>query len=121
MEKHLFWYKYHSVNRYLFDLLVNQEFWFSKPKDFNDPFDTSQSNFQEYKEWLVKSMKEDYEEKIGVCCFSLDPKSILMWSHYSDNHKGVCLKFDRLKDMECFRGSYPVDYLLKSISYYKYK
>lgn len=83
--------------------------------------DTSQSNFQEYKEWLVKSMKEDYEEKIGVCCFSLDPKSILMWSHYSDNHKGVCLKFDRLKDMECFRGSYPVDYLLKSISYYKYK
>lgn len=39
MEKHLFWYKYHSVNRYLFDLLVNQEFWFSKPKDFNDPFD----------------------------------------------------------------------------------
>lgn len=29
-----------------------------------------------------------------VCCFSTKHNDILMWSHYADNHQGVCLKFD---------------------------
>lgn len=32
--------------------------------------------------------------KSGVCCYSEVNDNILMWSHYSDNHKGVCLKFN---------------------------
>ncbi len=30
----------------------------------------------------------------GVCCFSTDPTSDLMWAHYADNHRGVCLEFE---------------------------
>lgn len=26
-------------------------------------------------------------------CFSLDPDNILMWSHYANYHKGICLRF----------------------------
>lgn len=29
----------------------------------------------------------------GVCCFCKDSKKILMWSHYADEHKGICLCF----------------------------
>ncbi len=29
----------------------------------------------------------------GVCCFSEIETNILLWGHYSNNHKGVCLKF----------------------------
>lgn len=32
--------------------------------------------------------------KSGVSCYSELNDNILMWSHYSDNHKGVCLKFN---------------------------
>jgi hypothetical protein len=32
--------------------------------------------------------------KGGVCCFSEKKDDILMWSHYSDSHKGFCLEFD---------------------------
>lgn len=32
--------------------------------------------------------------KTGVCCFSESPNIPLMWSHYADSHKGVCLGFD---------------------------
>lgn len=28
-----------------------------------------------------------------VCCFSEINNSILMWSHYANNHKGICLSF----------------------------
>lgn len=32
-----------------------------------------------------------------VCCFSRKNNSILMWSHYSDNHEGICLCFKSFK------------------------
>lgn len=35
---------------------------------------------------------------VGVLCLSSDPKSILMWSHYSDNHKGICIQIERTED-----------------------
>lgn len=32
--------------------------------------------------------------KRGITCFSKDKANILMWSHYANNHSGVCLGFD---------------------------
>ena len=29
----------------------------------------------------------------GVVCFSEEPKSLLMWSHYAESHQGFCLEF----------------------------
>lgn len=29
----------------------------------------------------------------GVCCFSEINDNILLWAHYAENHKGICLKF----------------------------
>jgi hypothetical protein len=33
-------------------------------------------------------------EKIGVVCLAEEPDNILMWSHYSNGHRGICLEFD---------------------------
>ncbi len=33
-------------------------------------------------------------EKIGLLCLSEVPNDLLMWSHYADSHRGVCLVFD---------------------------
>lgn len=43
-------------------------------------------------------------------CMTKDPDNILMWSHYADSHKGVCLKFDLLQDLDTFSLTVPVDY-----------
>jgi hypothetical protein len=32
--------------------------------------------------------------KIGVCCFSKNNTNLLMWAHYAESHKGMCLEFD---------------------------
>ena len=34
-------------------------------------------------------------EDIGVACFSEISDSILMWSHYADYHRGICLEYDK--------------------------
>lgn len=30
----------------------------------------------------------------GICCFAESKENFLMWSHYADSHRGVCLGFD---------------------------
>lgn len=30
----------------------------------------------------------------GVSCFSSDFKNLLMWSHYGDEHRGICIGYD---------------------------
>ena len=44
--------------------------------------------------------QELIEEKrnMGVICLSEVCDSILMWSHYAENHKGVCFEFIRAED-----------------------
>jgi hypothetical protein len=34
---------------------------------------------------------------IRISCFSEVPDNILMWSHYADSHKGICLMFETIK------------------------
>lgn len=33
-------------------------------------------------------------QNIGVFCLTTKPDNLLMWAHYADSHKGVCLQFD---------------------------
>ena len=48
--------------------------------------------------------------EMGIFCLSEAPDIILLWSHYADFHKGVCLRFDILKDMDTFLSPIKVDY-----------
>lgn len=38
--------------------------------------------------------KQSYGKKFGICCFSEVPDNILMWSHYADNYRGICIVID---------------------------
>lgn len=31
----------------------------------------------------------------GVCCFTTEKDNLLMWAHYADYHKGLCLGFEK--------------------------
>lgn len=46
--------------------------------------------------WLLTSevereLRRHYER--GVCCFSTTYTSLLLWSHYGDQHRGLCIGF----------------------------
>lgn len=41
----------------------------------------------------------DLKNRILVSCFSLKNDSLLMWSHYADSHKGVCIEYDSIDDL----------------------
>lgn len=51
---------------------------------------------------------ENVTSKIGVLCLSAAPKDILMWSHYANSHRGICLQFFAIGN--ALESSQPVRY-----------
>jgi len=42
-----------------------------------------------------KELKKVVREYLGICSFSVKYDHILMWAHYTDNNKGICIVFDK--------------------------
>jgi len=57
-----------------------------------------------------ESMLEEPLQGVGMCCLSEINDDILMWSHYSDGHKGFCLEFNATNEAPFFHKALPVVY-----------
>lgn len=47
--------------------------------------------------------------KRGIYCLTPFPLNTLMWSHYADNHRGICIEFDKNNDL--ISKARPIQYL----------
>ena len=69
-------------------------------------------------EWLnkctyeIKKEIKEFGKKLRIFCLTEKPKNILMWSHYSNKHKGILLQFDRnvMVNENWERSCFPVSY-----------
>lgn len=114
------------IKNYSLESLKNDTLWMNLAVNFNDPFEfyakkislenlekmyienlgdldyiANLSGFkskQEYLDNMYDEIEYDYlgDSKV-VSCLSEENKSILMWSHYANNHKGFCIEYS-LKD-----------------------
>ena len=58
------------------------------------------------------SIFQDILERMRLFCVTENPLSVLMWSHYADNHKGFVFGFDsRVLEEEFQRPFEKVDYI----------
>jgi len=58
----------------------------------------------------LNKLFESFMKGIGIYCLSTTKDDILMWSYYSDSHKGLCLEFDTTKDITYFGQAFKVNY-----------
>ena len=42
----------------------------------------------------IRQIVKELGRKQGVLCLSSDPKNVMMWAHYADNHEGLLFRFD---------------------------
>lgn len=118
-------YKYADIDdNFTINNLINNQLGFNRIENFNDPFDTTPTQVINKKGILnftnLHLNLSDDEKKaiyllpeeeinnifsdiirnadIGISCFSETNDNILMWSHYSNKHKGICLGFDVNED-----------------------
>ncbi|MCL2024688.1 MAG: DUF2971 domain-containing protein [Coriobacteriia bacterium] len=138
-------YKYSTLNPWVIKNLQRKQIYLSSPEDFNDPFDTFNVGHELQESALKRleimtgiplstllddNRKEQFGEVIndgykehpgfrnatGVCCFTeKSPDNIIMWSHYANQHKGICLEYDFAKHNDIIRSLYPVLYRDKYI------
>ncbi|MGJ1323675.1 DUF2971 domain-containing protein [Sphingobacterium faecium] len=79
----------------IFDFYYNQ----SKNKNLNLTKEDFISNYQAPLKSKFLNDLEEYHfqnsfQTQGICCFSEIHNNRLMWAHYADNVKGICLVFD---------------------------
>ena len=54
-------------------------------------------------EKVVNKFQDVFSENIGICCFTHNINSHLMWAHYANSHDGICIGFDFKKsDFEVY-------------------
>ena len=107
-------------------MFINRELYFANPASLNDPYDC-QLSIVESINYAVKNAKSDtskplsteklylldtlyscstkMEDEIrnaGVFSLSKTCKNVLMWSHYADEHKGLCIGYKLPEDMSDF-------------------
>lgn len=91
---------------YLRSLLTEGAMRFTRPSEFNDPFDCSPTQFEELPDdafphavgdALNRGLQNATSTIHGVACFSPHAKSMCMWSHYGDQHRSVCVGLDSVE------------------------
>ena len=106
-------YKFCNKNiEYFFDFdKENEKFIFQSKKNYLEKIKTLKNNsqlfpgfedlFNHVKTLQNRSIQNFLEEKrvhlfskFGISCFSKNNTNLIMWSHYADCHKGLCLEFN---------------------------
>lgn len=78
--------------------------------DVNDPFELQAMNcMRKDVRKAVANFRAAQTEKIGLLCFSQAWRNPVLWSHYADRHRGICLGFDVEKGLG-IRGVEAVKY-----------
>ena len=133
-------FKFRSIDKYLLKSLVNSEIYFARPNHLNDPFDCRVNIRQSLENAISKSSSPTRERleqlrglseildkvqsdiaALGVCSFSHALENPLLWSHYADAHRGICLTYRFSKQFfyenaDHILGIIPVEYGINPLS-----
>jgi hypothetical protein len=106
-------YKFRTIDKNLFDILVKRTLNFAHPSCLNDPFDCK-VDIKKAAENAISRLSGEKKEKlenfvkknsafldkiqegtgnVGICSFSSVLEESLLWSHYANEHKGLCLTY----------------------------
>lgn len=111
-------YKYRPYTEFLIKSLEDETIGLTSPSTFNDPFDCPIIELLNNNEKVSGLIRQAYNDCLKIACFSSNTKlpyydnekqelvqeekqkgsmheycNELMWAHYADSHKGVCIKY----------------------------
>ena len=98
-------YKYRGFSDRTLEVLRNKQLYFPTADKLNDPFEfefsltSNQINGSHIDPGSMAAAKQSMKQ-YGVLALGEAPDVVLMWSHYADEHKGLCLGFTRTDSNE---------------------
>ena len=106
-ERHIKWYG--QITRRQCPELPEAEI--AKRQQF---FRDNPNHFEERTNTMSPQMWSAVSQQYRVYCLGPDVQNTLMWAHYADSHKGICLEFSTRNDVICcalrveYRREYPL-------------
>lgn len=97
-------YKFHTINKNLIWSLSNSKSWYSKLLYLNDPFEAF------FEDNTESTVYKKFKERLCILSLSKNREEILMWSHYADEHRGICLEFDCIEDDNFKSSTFHINY-----------
>lgn len=116
-------YRTKEDKKRLRDILIHNHFYFSTPNSFNDPFDPrpimvvgDEAGFKkrfaelaaergmksemqrtpgEVMALITEKYRDEFRCNFRILSLAGNRRSTLLWAHYADNHKGLCIHIDR--------------------------
>lgn len=84
-------YKYSPFNLNTLDSLINKYFYLPKKSQLNDPIEMP----------VLQNIGKDelVDSEYRICSFSKNNNSMLMWSHYTQNHEGIMVEYQFVGDL----------------------
>jgi len=99
-------YRYRSMSgdafRHTQAILTRNELFCSRLAAFNDPFEgyfaltmppRAPAAQRQYETWASEVANRKVQASAAVCSFSEKKDDLLMWGHYADSHRGICIEF----------------------------
>ena len=66
----------------------------------------------------LQQVFDGYKTNMGIACFSESDDSLLMWAHYADNHRGMCVEYELPKIASLLKFSpVPIIYATERVSF----
>lgn len=97
-------FKYYPFNQFTLDALVNGYFYLASSEQLNDPIELPYDNLSADKTNLF------LRPNFRLASFSNNENSMLMWSHYAENHTGLMVEYS-------FEGELPDGVGIDKVSY----
>jgi len=92
------------------EILETNKFHFADWRSLNDPMEGFFRYYQEQHSLDAIRQLVDGKDSYGVCCFSKFYRNPLMWTHYANNHKGICIEVDANIKRDDKVSLEPIDY-----------
>ena len=81
-------------------------------QDISDLIDSAEIHQQSsHYESLAQKLQEKIQQRTTVLSLCEAYDNILMWSHYADSHRGICIEFDLNVAFEYWRQVLPMQYV----------
>jgi hypothetical protein len=115
-------YKYRCCDANALSLLASDRLYLSRVEAFNDPFEflnpaaTLESTRADDPDATFARLDsehraDNFHASMRVCALTEKCDDLLMWGHYTDCHKGFCIRFEFGNDERIPGKLFPVEYL----------
>ncbi|CDZ31166.1 Hypothetical protein NGAL_HAMBI490_60450 [Neorhizobium galegae bv. officinalis] len=85
---------YFTTKEYALQSLRDKRLKVARFNELNDPFDFVGIALGRSQDRIaIKPIKERLDSELGIICMSTTWQEPLLWGHYAEKHKGICLQF----------------------------